>query len=297
MLPEALADKAKAVWGEQGRDWVTNFHQTLATICRLWKVSSVVPFADLSYNFVASGRRNLSEPVVLKLGVPRKELETEATCLSVYDGRGAVKLLAQDQARGALLLEKLRPGESLWSTWSFESDDRHTEIAANCMNNLWRQTDVIFPTTEDWSSALSPYLHRFSDTGPLPIHLVQKAKVIFSELESSTSERWLLHGDLHHGNILSGWNEWKAIDPKGVLGDRAFEAGAFIRNPVHHILQSPNLKELIERRLKIIAEITGLDLQSLKHWSFCSAVLSACWSLEEEGDGWKESIACAQALV
>lgn len=257
-----------------------------------------MPFPNLSYNFVAAARQQGSKPVVLKMGVPNKELESEAASLEIYDGKGAVKLLDQDLERGALLLERLRPGESLWSTWRLETDEKQTEIAAICMMLLWQPGTPRFPTTADWLRALPGYLHRFPSEGPLPRQWVDKAIGLSSDLEKQTKEPVLLHGDLHHGNILSGWNEWKAIDPKGVVGDPAFEIGAWLRNPMDRILQVPNMRDLTDRRLRILAEITGLDISRLRAWSFCACILSACWSTEAEGEGenWDVALACAEVL-
>ncbi len=294
VIPDVFAEKVQAVWGDRGRSWLETFDRTLAHACRQWKLSSVIPFADFSYNFVASARRGSGEPVVLKIGVPREELALEAESLKAYNGRGAVKLLAYDKDHGALLLEKLR-GDSLWSTWTLANDDKNTEIAGHVMTKLWRPFVGTFPSLEMWFDALRTYLVKFDGDEPLPRMMVEHALGLASELNASSEQRMLLHGDLHHGNILSGWNEWKAIDPKGVIGDPAFEVSAWIRNPCDRILNAPNLKDVIDRRLHIVADITKLDIKRLRLWAYCGCVLSACWSVEDN-EQFHESIACAKAI-
>jgi streptomycin 6-kinase len=297
VIPETLALKVVAVWGDEGRNWLDSFDQTLEAICRQWNLSDIVAFPNLSYNFVSAARRQGTEPVVLKMAVRPDDLDCETSCLKAFDGQGAVRLLAHNFEFGALLLERLRPGEALWTVWSEETDDKQTEIAARCMKQIWRPTQIPFPTTADWFKAIPAYRNRYPVNGPLPANLVERAEAMVVELESSNRERFLLHGDLHHGNILSGWNEWKVIDPKGVIGDPAFEAAAWLRNPCDRILQVHNLSEVLHRRLQIIADITDLDPQKLKAWSFCGCVLSACWSTESKDENWDESIACAEMLL
>lgn len=295
MVPVALAGKIQVVWGQKGREWLDSFTETLDAVTAEWNLTEVFPFPNLTYNFVAGAKRGGGLPVVLKLGVPNPELHTEAACLEIYGGQGAVKLLAYDEAKGALLLERLRPGVALWDTWTVATDDKQTEIAALCMNRIWRPAQGSFPTTADWCQAINAYLTKFPSDGPLPRSLVERAAAMYPDLEKG-DRRVLLHGDLHHGNILSGWNEWKVIDPVGVIGDPAFEAGPWLRNPMDRILGVPNLQELVERRLQVIAEITDLDLQRLRQWSFVLCVLSACWSAQEKTEGWNDAIACAEAL-
>jgi streptomycin 6-kinase len=58
------------------------------------------------------------------------------------------------------------------------------------------------------------------------------AESLFRELIASSESPVLLHGDLHHFNILSARRQpWLAIDPKGVAGEPAYEPGALLRNP------------------------------------------------------------------
>jgi streptomycin 6-kinase len=90
---------------------------------------------------------------------------------------------------------------------------------------------------------------------------------MFAELAASQGPRCLLHGDLHQTNIL--WDEqrgWLAIDPKGVIGEPAYEFGAALRNPD---------VGLADRRIHIIAERTGLDRERVAGWAYAQAVLSA----------------------
>src|SRR5690606_28642473 len=65
---------------------------------------------DLSYHWVTAVTRSDGSTAVLKVGVPTGHLATQAQSLEIFDGDGAVRLLAYDPDRGALLMERAEPG-------------------------------------------------------------------------------------------------------------------------------------------------------------------------------------------
>ena len=103
------------------------------------------------------------------------------------------------------------------------------------MRELWRPLppDSQFPTASQWAAGLSDLRKTFEGgTGPFPARLVEQAESLFRELLGSAEPSVLLHGDLHHFNILAGQRRpWLAIDPKGMAGEPAYEVGALLRNP------------------------------------------------------------------
>ncbi|HEU5347271.1 MAG TPA: aminoglycoside phosphotransferase family protein, partial [Ktedonobacterales bacterium] len=135
-------------------------------------------------------------------------------------------------------------------------------------------------------------------TGPFAQSLVEQAESLFAELLASSSTPMLLHGDLHHWNILAAERApWLALDPKGVAGEPAYEVGAWMRNPVPQVFSWPNPERLLRRRADIFAEHLGFDRQRLLAWSMAQAVLSAWWSYEDHGRGWGPMMAWAELLA
>jgi streptomycin 6-kinase len=93
---------------------------------------------------------------------------------------------------------------------------------------------------------------------------------------------------MHHENILSAGREaWLAIDPKGVVGEPAYETGALLRNPVGQPLQEPDPVQVIARRVDVLAEVLGMDRQRLLGWGLAQAVLAAWWCIEDGQDCWQ----------
>jgi streptomycin 6-kinase len=89
---------------------------------------------------------------------------------------------------------------------------------------------------------------------------------------------------------------WQAIDPQGVIGEPAYELGAFLRNPMPGLLAQSSLGSLLENRVQALAEATGYARQRIAGWGFAQAMLSAIWSLEDEGKGWQGAVHVARLL-
>jgi streptomycin 6-kinase len=208
-------------------------------------------------------------------------------------------LLDYNTEFGALLLERLTPGRTLAS---LDGDAEATRIAASIMRELWRPLPsnasfpTKFPTTAQWAGGLGRLRTRFDGgTGPFPRALVETAESLFRELLPSSEPPVLLHGDLHHGNILSaGRRPWIAIDPKGLSGERAYEVGALLRNPDTRL--STNV-QVQRRRIDVLQDELALDRDRMLGWGTAQAVLSAWWSYEDSGSGWEPACACAEALT
>jgi streptomycin 6-kinase len=89
----------------------------------------------------------------------------------------------------------------------------------------------------------------------------------------------LLHGDLHHDNILQNGKDWLVIDSKGVIGESAYEEAAFIRNPMPELLTHDNTPNIIPNRITRRAGLLELPSQRIFDWYFVQAVLSWVWAI------------------
>ncbi len=215
--------------------------------------------------------------VVLKLCQNNKELLYEQRALHFFDGRGCVRLLAYDKEKCSLLLEYIQPGIKLKTL--FPKDIKQaTTIAAEIIKKLHskRPSDKIlneFPTINKWLESL--YITK---SEIIPNQLLKRAQILSEKLVRTQQELCVLHGDLHHENILQKGESWVAIDPKGAVGELAYEFGAFIRNPIPQLLEQKNPADIIEQRIQLFSDTFDIDKQRLRDWSFVQAVLAACWS-------------------
>ncbi|MCJ7533681.1 MAG: aminoglycoside phosphotransferase family protein [Anaerolineales bacterium] len=297
IIPPNFARTQVELYGTAGAEWLKRLPILIAECEQRWSLTIGAPFEPLSYNYVAPAVRANGIDVVLKVGFPNPELLSEIEALRIFDGRGIVRLLDGARAQGVMLLERLKPGTPLSSSMD---DQRATSIAVQVMRQLWRPApfEHSFPTVEKWAAGLKRLRQRFNGgTSPLPAHLVEEAERLFGELIGSMDEAALLHGDLHHDNILAAERQpWLALDPKGLVGEQAYEVGALLRNQLPQDLKTPQASRILRRRIDQFAEELGFDRQRLRAWGLAQAVLSAWWSIEDHGYGWEQAMACAELL-
>jgi streptomycin 6-kinase len=307
-LPPDFTRRVTLVFEPDGAPWLERLPDTIETVARRWGLEVAPHFPGLSYNYVAPARLADGAPVVLKLGVPCEELGTEIDALRHYAGRGACRLLDADEALGALLLERLQPGHML-SALAAADDEAATRVAAQVMASLWAPPPAAHRFTElaQWTAGLAELRPHFGGgTGPFPADLVDRAEGHFADMLASQPQPVVLHGDLHHYNILAAGPDdreagaqpyWRAIDPKGLVGDPAYECAAFICNPAPQIAADPQLPRTLERRIAIFAETLGIDRRRIYGYALGQAVLGSWWSYADEGVSDDPFMAVARALA
>jgi streptomycin 6-kinase len=294
-VPEKFARTMAEVHGAEGAAWVGRLPELLAECGRRWSITVGPPFEPLSYNYVAPAVRADGTSAVLKVGFPCGELMSEIEALRLCDGRGAVRLMEFDREPGALLLERLEPGTSLASV---TDDAEATAIAVQVMRQFWRPVPPGHPfrSLADWTAGLRRLRAQFGGgTGPFPVARVEEAEALFAELLGSMAEPVLLHGDLHHENILAAHQQrWLAIDPKGIVGEPAYETSTFLLNRVP---DGPEAGRILARRMNQLSEVLEVDRARIRGWAVAQAVLSAWWSFEDHSHGWEPAIATAELLT
>jgi streptomycin 6-kinase len=282
VLSKEFAKRISAVYGRDGEGWLETLPSLLNETSQKWSLTLHRPFDNMAYHYVAPATSMDGREVVLKVGVPNKELLNEINALRSYNGTGAVNLLEADPELGTMLLERLVPGNAVIH---LRDDEQATRVAIEVMAELHKAEAASpdFPTVGDWAEGFKRLRNNFDGgPGPFPSHLVELAEGIWQDLQPGMDAPLLLHGDLHHWNILSATREpWLAIDPQGVIGERAYEAGAWIRNPFPDILKWSNPKTMIARRIDQFALELGLDRSRIHGWGIYQAVLAGWWSYEE----------------
>lgn len=298
IIPDEFARERITYHGEEGERWIQRLPSILATCEARWSITIGAPFPNLSYNYVASARRADGSPVVVKANAPTGEFTQESAALRLFDGRGMAALLACDDENEVMLLEALQPGTLLRS---LEDDEAATSIAAAVMRQFWRPVPANhpFPTVADWGRGFSRLRkHYDGGSGPFPPRLLEEAETLYADLSASMAEPVLLHGDLHHDNILAAQRHpWLAIDPKGLVGEPAYETGALLRNPLPQLLQTLQPGRILARRIDQLAEELALDRARIRGWGLAQAVLSAWWNVEDEDLIGSQAILCAELLA
>ena len=275
------------MYAETGRQWLNQLPLLLADYEKKWQLTLGNFFPNLSFNYVVEARLPNGTAVVLKCGVPNKELMQEAAALKHFNGCGAVKLLQSDAEQGVLLLEKVMPGIML-------EDDQQLEKATNYAVEVMRKLHKPihdtspFPTLQDWFKGFDHLYTQFNGTtGPFPTALIERAQNISHDLLTSMTKQVLLHGDLHYANTQG----LLAIDPKGVIGEPEYDI------PLPRL----NAKRMSAQKLKYeldrFIELSGFDNTRIMHWFFCKMVLAAWWSFEDSGEIYQPFLDYAQMVL
>ncbi len=272
------------MYGTCGEIWLQNLYKIISKIAEKHSLSNLTPLSDLSYNYLMSGIKD-DKHIVIKLGLGIDGLKQEAAALKAFSRFGGtinVKL-AED---GLLILEKVTPGNSL-KEYFLERDNEAISIAVKVMKKLHKAPVSIihrlksgdsFPRIKEW---LKPLNNNYDE---IPPHYLEKARYARKHLLLDSMDKVLLHGDLHHGNILYNGSEWVAIDPKGVIGEQAYEVAAFIRNPIDEVLALNDPVRLTINRIIRFGDLLRLPRFRILDWCFIQALLAWIWAIEDKTD-------------
>jgi streptomycin 6-kinase len=197
--------------------------------------------------------------VVLKLNAPGHfEADHEADALAHYAGAGAVRLLARDDERRALLVERCRPGTPLG-----DHDERAVWVIVELLPRLWRPPAARHPfrlladEAARWTRELPTRL-----AGLVPQRLLDEAVAFFRDAELDQGAQVVVNQDLHGGNVLAAEREpWLLIDPKPLVGERELDAVGVLR-------RSPDRR----RALDVLAGELGLDRERMRGWALAHAL-------------------------
>ncbi|MFI8189603.1 aminoglycoside phosphotransferase family protein [Streptomyces sp. NPDC085946] len=218
-------------------------------------------------------RRADAVPAVLKLQLPDDESAGEPAALRVWDGDGAVRLLAHDGPTGTMLLERLDPARTL------ERHPGSREAALVVARLLARLTARPAPSglrrLGDAARALPERAARVLDRVPDPPvrRLLADCAAALREVADEPGDR-LLHWDLHYGNVLAADRApWLAIDPKPLAGDPGFELLPALANRFD--------AAEIRWRFDAMTAVLGLDRDRARAWTLARVLQTCLWQLED----------------
>jgi streptomycin 6-kinase len=239
--------------------WRSNVAELVTDCCKRWDLRAGEPYAPGACGHVVRVELADRTPAVLKVFWPHHEAEQEADALERWDGDGAVRLLARDDERHALLLERCEPGSFL----SDASDP--VGVLVELLPRLWRSGEGFWPLeaeTEQWAEYLREAPdHTFRDV----------ALGTIRELAPTQGEQVLVNQDLHGENVLAAQREpWLAIDPKPLAGEREFSAASIVRSS-----ELGHSKRAVLHRLDRLCSELDLDRERAKGWTIAQTI---AWS-------------------
>jgi streptomycin 6-kinase len=218
------------------------------------------------------------EPAMLKLSFEEDE-RLGGAVMEWWDGDGAARVLARDEH--ALLLERATGPASLSEMARAGQDDAACRILCLTAARLHAPRAGALPKLTplaQWFRELAPAARTH---GGILLRCAETAEALLHDQH----EIVVLHGDLHHDNVLDfGARGWLAIDPKHIIGERGFDFANIFTNPD---LADPTRPVATEpgrfaRRLDIVAAAAKLDRLRLLSWILAWTGLSAAWYLGDD---------------
>jgi streptomycin 6-kinase len=267
-----------------GAAWLAALPSLVAYAVDAWQLGLGEPYQTAHVSYVARVATGDGTPAVLKVQWPHRESDEEAAALGVWNGDGAVRLLAHDAERHTLLLERCEPG-----TYVADSADA-LDVFVELLPRLWRPAAVPFTTLADEAAHLAAgMLAEWTAAGrPCERRLVDAALAHFRDLAASQGEQVLLHQDLHGHNVLGSTREpWLAIDPKPLAGEREFGPVPVIRS-----FELGHTREAVLRRLHRLSADLDLDRERVRSWTIAHTV---AWGFGGEHSA--RHLECAQWLL
>lgn len=277
-MTQEVINKITDIWPDIAPMWIKELPQLLDYCKERWQLTYDKPFPGLSYHYVIPARDGLGRDVVLKSGIPGESFTREVEVLKFVDGKGMVQLHDYDTYLGLMLQERISPGKSL------AYDDHAASCVAQVMRDYWRPCEDTekFISVEEWLRGYRNFDEYEADIENTEvIALVKRAREVADSLIATMGERVILHGDLHHENVLSHEEGWNAIDPKGLVGEREYEPGTFLRNPFWDTSYHPEFERIVSRNLTILSEELELDKFRIMQWTYVQAVLALIWVYED----------------
>jgi streptomycin 6-kinase len=262
-------------------------HSALWRCLRKWDLRPDGELIETHTSWVLPVRR-AGEAAMLKVLKPNSDEQVGADMLRYFGGIGAVRLIEGDHS--AWLMERASDEVSLTAMAVSGDDDAAAAILADCVAQLHAPRDMVAPAglirLDEWFQSL------FAREAELPIF--GRCATVACRLLATERAIVVLHGDLHHDNVLHSARGWLAIDPKGLMGERADEVANLLCNPQPHgdIIHRP---DRMVRLATLYAERLELDAQRVLAFALAHAGLSAAWSLEDGRDA-SYRVNCAGAL-
>ncbi|MDW5593336.1 aminoglycoside phosphotransferase family protein [Conexibacter stalactiti] len=242
-----------------------------------WALSELEPLPDGHVAFAARTERD-GEAVVLKVN-PRehpdaRDLLAEGQALRFWEPTGAAARLLDERDDGfTLLLEELRPGTPLDAA-GLSWEERLTTIG-RLVARLHRAgtPPAALPRlgagyADGWRSALA-------DDRPALAELELLLRPDADDL--------LLHADLHGGNALRAGDEWRAIDPHALRGDRHADVWALIDPLAPALPDAPRAAaEEARRWLELYAAAAELEPERAAAWT-CLRARAEALAIDRDG--------------
>jgi streptomycin 6-kinase len=281
-IPGYFEEKVLRTFHDKGKAWLEELPGLLEEYTGRWQLTNCRVAENLSIQFICFAQSPKYGEVVLKTGVPHLEVFTGMDALELYSGRYVCRLYEMDREKGALLLERIIPGSLLREEPDFMI---RTAAATGLVQKLpiHISGNHGFPTFEEQMIKAFNRVRMENRAGEEFISMLSVAQTLHERIKLLNRPMMLLHGDLHHENILKDASgEWKVIDPQRRIGPQCLESGRYLLNEWAWFNGRENIQRMTQC-IEAFAASLGETGETIASCAFLDCALAHCWSLEDGG--------------
>lgn len=273
-VPEQFAEWRIRVGGEPGRRWVQSPPALVERLRERWDL--VVDDTEPLYggqSLVVLVRRG-EQPLALRLTWLVDSTADEARALRAWRGRGVVTLVDAAPDVGALLLERLDHTRSLHTLPLPEA----AEVAGSLIRTLAVTPPAGLRTLSDVAAGIPETLTRRQRAlgSPIPPDWLAAARRHALGWER-TEDQFLIHADLHYGNVLAATRQpWLAVDPRALRGAPEYSVPELMWTRADELHTDADVR----RTLGIVVSAGKMDAEAALGWTVTRCVDYWLWGLE-----------------
>lgn len=276
IVPEEYKEKMLAGNKHEMMEWMMALDKKIEKCQKKFGLEQIEVIPKLGENFIVSAySKKYKKPVMVKLAKPTLNLEREAYMLHLYGNKQACECLYLDVSERCIVLEKLEPGFCLQQENNLqERVKQFVTILKNTSREIPQQEiSYIYGDSikKEFSNALE-HKQEYAETGKL----VPIAWEYYKQIQQLGQKKYLLHGDLHHGNILWDGSKWRVIDPQGMIGEEMLEIRKFAEEEIR---KQGDTRKHIEETFSEISKQMNLSKAMIAKLTFIELINSNCWKI------------------
>lgn len=278
--------------GALGERWLAELPGLVRDLERRWSIEAGPSLSGGTSSYVARAVGRDGRDLVLKVALPAADVTHEVRTLRLAEGRGYVRLLADDLDRHAMLQEALGPSLDRLGL----APRRQMETLCAMLRSAWRvprDAEPAVDPAQEKARCLGDMVGRSWESlgRPCSERVMTKA-LTYAERRASAFDSGrcvVVHGDPHPGNALrvatpraGAEAGFVFVDPDGFLADPAYDLGVVLRDWCTELRgrDRASARGLIRSYCGLLANRTGVDERAVWEWGFLERVSTGLYVLD-----------------